>query len=45
MTSSYPVHDSLIVPSNKVDVAVTAIEDAFMMYSNQNCRLSISRAS
>ena len=42
---SYPVHDSLIVPSNKVDVAVTAIEDAFMMYSNQNCRLSISRAS
>ena len=42
---SYPVHDSLIVPSNKVDVAVTAIEDAFMMYSNQNCRLSVSRAS
>ena len=42
---SYPVHDSLIVPSNKVDVAVAALKDAFMRYSNQNCRLSISGAS
>lgn len=41
---SYPVHDSLIVPSKHIKVAEEALKTSFEMHSNFNCRLTVSKA-